>query len=302
MAPCISGILAPCSRGKAAWRGLARWKKPRRVLAPDLRAPMLLLTNGETLKIWQLQKTLDSVRVLATPVSSLPAKRGEIERLLSKRAVLHYCKTFQVKTILEASADYGRFEIAELSRILRHERQEASIDRTLVRGEQASLEFLASEQLLDKCSHGAIIVVSSGYGKTTLCRRLLRKAIEERQRTIGRCCHLMCRCPISSSRTSPFSTLCASGCRLIAQALSRFPPFRRSCAIREAPSSVTGLIGQRLRSRKRLPSSSHSSFAIIHWYSSLYLLGVLRGRRCRCRSLSFRRSQTIRCASWKASF
>lgn len=151
--------------------------------ASNLRAPLLLLTNGEALEIWQLQKTQDSVCVLATPVFSLPAKRGEIERLLSKQAVLDYCKTFQVKTILEASADYGRFETAELSRILRHERQEASIDRTLVRGEQASLEFLASEQLLDKCPHGAIIVASSGYGKTTLCRRLLRKAIEERQRT-----------------------------------------------------------------------------------------------------------------------
>jgi type I site-specific restriction endonuclease len=38
--------------------------------AANLRAPLLLLTNGEALEIWQLQKTQDSECVLAIPVRS----------------------------------------------------------------------------------------------------------------------------------------------------------------------------------------------------------------------------------------
>ncbi|MDA9426226.1 NACHT domain-containing protein [Bradyrhizobium sp. CCBAU 53380] len=151
--------------------------------AQNLRAPLLLLTNAETLEIWQLQKSQDSVRVFEAPITSLAAKRGEIERLLSKEAVIDYCKLFAVKTILEASADYGRYETAELGRILRRERQEASIDRTLVPAQQgAQPSGLTSDRLLSAFPSGAIVVAPSGHGKTTLCRRLLRQAIEARQR------------------------------------------------------------------------------------------------------------------------
>jgi Type I restriction enzyme R protein N terminus (HSDR_N) len=82
--------------------------------AANLRAPLLLLTNGEALEVWQLQATQESIRVLKTPVSSLATERGNIERLLGKAAVYDYCRSFHVKTILEASADYGRYETAEL--------------------------------------------------------------------------------------------------------------------------------------------------------------------------------------------
>ncbi len=151
--------------------------------AQNLRAPLLLLTNGGALEIWQLQKTQDSQRVLAIPVTSLAAERGRIEPLLGKQAVLDYCRSFQVKTILVASTDYGRFETAELRRILHSERQEASIDRTLGRNRQgAEPDLVASDRLLAEFPSGAIVVGASGYGKTTLCRRLLRQAIEERQR------------------------------------------------------------------------------------------------------------------------
>lgn len=153
--------------------------------AANLRAPLLLLTNGEALEIWQLQKTQDSVLMLSTTVRSLAAERGRIELLLGKQAVLDYCRSFKVKTILEASADYGRFETAELHRILHSERQEASIDRTLSRSQQGTkLDLVASNWLLAEFLSGAIVVAASGYGKTTLSRRVLRQAIEERQRGI----------------------------------------------------------------------------------------------------------------------
>jgi Type I restriction enzyme R protein N terminus (HSDR_N) len=151
--------------------------------AQNLRAPLLLLTNAETLEIWQLQKSQDSVRVFDTPITSLAAKRGEIERLIGKEAVIDYCKSFAVKTILESSADYGRFETAELGRILRRERREASIDRTLAQTQQgAQPSNVTSDRLLSAFPCGAIAIAPSGYGKTTLCWRLIRQTIEERQR------------------------------------------------------------------------------------------------------------------------
>ena len=151
--------------------------------AANLNAPLLLLTNGEALEIWQLRKTQESVRVLAVPVSSLAAERGQIEKLLRKEAVLDYCRSFHVKTILEASADYGRFETAELRRILQNDRKEPSIERTVRQvPEEAQTAPLETDQILSKFPAGAFIVASSGYGKTTLSRRLLRQAIEERQR------------------------------------------------------------------------------------------------------------------------
>ena len=164
---------------------LPRGKTQGKSYAANLRAPLLLLTNGEALEIWQLQKTQDSVLMLSTTVRSLAAERGRIESLLGKQAVLDYCRSFKVKTILEASADYGRFETAELHRILHSERQEASIDRTLSRSQQGTkLDLVASNRLLAEFLSGAIVVAASGYGKTTLSRRVLRQAIEERQRGI----------------------------------------------------------------------------------------------------------------------
>ena len=156
-------------------------KKQGESYAEKLRAPLLLITNGETFEIWQLQTTQESACVLNISVSSLAAERGKVEQLLSKAAVYEYCKRFRVKTILEASADYGPYETAELKRASRHA---PSISRT-VRGAQddPTRKKIETGRLLAECPVGAIIVAPSGYGKTTLCRNLLCQVIEERQRS-----------------------------------------------------------------------------------------------------------------------
>ncbi|WP_426409455.1 type I restriction enzyme HsdR N-terminal domain-containing protein [Bradyrhizobium ganzhouense] len=143
--------------------------------AANLRAPLLLLTNGERMEIWQLKPTQESERVLDVSISDLAANRGIIEILLSKIAVVNYCRTFHVKTVLEASADFGRYETAELRRSLPYA---ASIDRT-VRGAATTVE-LTTERLLAECPTGCIIGGPSGFGKTTLSKRLFRQAIEAR--------------------------------------------------------------------------------------------------------------------------
>jgi type I site-specific restriction endonuclease len=105
-------------------------KAQRESYAANLKAPLLLLTNGEQLEIWQLQKTQDSKRVFECDANSLTVSRGKIETLLAKVAVVDYCKQFQVKTILEASLEFGRYENAELTRT---DRYAASIERTVQR-------------------------------------------------------------------------------------------------------------------------------------------------------------------------
>jgi Type I restriction enzyme R protein N terminus (HSDR_N) len=148
--------------------------------ANNVRAPLLLLTNGETLEIWQLQATKESERVLAVPVALMTSERGNIERVLSKAAVYDYCREFNVKTILEASGDYSRYETAEMKRSSRYE---SSISRTARRVADAGVSpSIETDRLLVEYPSGAIVVAPSGYGKTTLSYRLFRQAVEERWR------------------------------------------------------------------------------------------------------------------------
>lgn len=148
--------------------------------AANLRAPLLLLTNGQRLEIWQLQATQESIRVLDIPASSMKAERGKIEQLCGKAAVHDYCRRFHVKTILEASADYAPYETAELKRIVK---RDASIPRTVRQlADGAQPRDTQTDRLLSDYVSGAVIFASSGYGKTTLAHQLLRQAIEERWR------------------------------------------------------------------------------------------------------------------------
>jgi Type I restriction enzyme R protein N terminus (HSDR_N) len=165
-------------------------KKPGEALPPgkaqgesyaaNVRSPLLLLTNGERVEIWQLQAAQESERVFEVEVASLAARRGDVERLLAKAAVIDYCRSFHVKTILEASLDFGRYETAELKRTARYG---ASIARTVHRtGSGDESEALHTDKLLAECPSGCVIIAPSGYGKTTLSNRLFRQAIEQRWR------------------------------------------------------------------------------------------------------------------------
>jgi hypothetical protein len=148
--------------------------------AQNLRAPLLLLTNGEILEVWKMQITLESQRVLSIPVASLVSERGNVERLLNKAAVRDYCRSLSSKTIVEATADFGVYETAELKRMLR---DQPSIARTLRRAETAiEPATLETTRLLSDFPLGAIVVAPSGYGKTTLSRDVFKRAIEERWR------------------------------------------------------------------------------------------------------------------------
>ncbi|MBB6245695.1 type I restriction enzyme HsdR N-terminal domain-containing protein [Rhodanobacter sp. A1T4] len=153
-------------------------KKQGESYAQNLRAPLLLLTDGKTLELWQMQITSESQCVLNIPVTSLASQQGNVERFLNKVAVYNYCKSLSFKTIVEAAADFGGYEKAELRRMLR---AEPSIVRTLRRAETTlQANSLETSRLLSDFSSGAIVIAASGYGKTTLCKDVFKQAIEER--------------------------------------------------------------------------------------------------------------------------
>jgi len=162
---------------KAPGDALPNGKLQGESYAANLRAPLLLLTNGEQMEIWQLKATQDSERVFEVPIAALAANRGTVEQFLAKTAVVDYCRSFHVKTILDASSDFGRYETAELKRTTRYT---ASIDRTVYRAGAAG--DLGTGRLLAECPSGCVVVAPSGYGKTTLSNRLFRQAIENRWR------------------------------------------------------------------------------------------------------------------------
>lgn len=183
---CFYGVLHDKSNSllvveaKAVGEPLPPGKAQGESYAHNLRAPLLLLTNGKSLEIWQLQVSLESECVLHIAVDQLAAKRGEVERLLNKTAVRDYCATLRFKTIAEVTSDFGIYETAELTRL---KADSPAIARTLRRQQIGGNEpSVNSASLLADFASGAVVVGPSGYGKTTLSRSIFKQAIEQRWR------------------------------------------------------------------------------------------------------------------------
>ena len=199
------------SRRNSPERSYPRAKRRAKLYAQNLRAPLLLLTNGEILQIWQMQITQESECVLSIPVASLASERGNVERLLNKAVVRDYCRPLPFKTIVEATDDFGRYETAELGRMAR---DEPSIARTLRGAENAAQPAtLETIGLLVDFLRGAIVIAPSGFGKTTLSRGLFKQAIEARWRETVHFFLLTFPCPTLSSRASPWWSSCNSASR-----------------------------------------------------------------------------------------
>ena len=160
---------------KAPTEPLTEAKVQAESYALNTRAPFLLLTNGIDLEIWQMQVSMESKRILNCALSDLNSYRGQIEATISKRSAYEYCKSLAHKTIHVGTKDFAAYETAELQRTIPAER---STRRTLKTKEAQS--ELHSDALLSYAPAGAIVVGPSGFGKTTLCKYLLRQAISDR--------------------------------------------------------------------------------------------------------------------------
>jgi hypothetical protein len=142
--------------------------------AQNLRAPLMLVTNGEDVEIWQMQSTSESELALRVSLTDLASQRGKVELLLQKEAVHQYCKTLAHKSFVEFSSDFSNYEKTELRRLALKEWQ---IERSLIRSDKS---LLNSSKLLNEHAAGAIVVAPSGYGKSTLALNVLKQALEAR--------------------------------------------------------------------------------------------------------------------------
>lgn len=144
--------------------------------AANIRSPILMLSNGRRIQLWQYQPTYESELVLDCSVAELPARRGEVESLLARDAVLSYARMLRHKSFGILARDLGAYERAEFER---RDGAATAISRRL-KDVGSSSGGVVSTGLLAKYPDGAVLLAASGYGKTTLARELRRQALERR--------------------------------------------------------------------------------------------------------------------------
>lgn len=144
--------------------------------AANVRSPLLMVSNGRRIQLWQYQPTYESELVLNCSVAELPARRGEVEALLAREAVLAHARTMRHKSFGLLARDLGAYERAEFER---RDGAGVAISRRL-KGTGPGSREVASTDLLENYPEGAALLAASGYGKTTLARELCRQALEMR--------------------------------------------------------------------------------------------------------------------------
>jgi len=156
--------------------GLDDGKEQGESYAANIRTPILVMTNGLRLDVWQYQPTTESELILTCAIADLPAQRGKIEELLSREAVITYARTLRHKSFGVLAQDLGAYEQAEFERV---DGIKFLVPRRL-KDLGPSKGELTSEEALTQLSEGAVVLGASGYGKTTLAHGLGRQAIERR--------------------------------------------------------------------------------------------------------------------------
>ncbi|MDD4906909.1 MAG: type I restriction enzyme HsdR N-terminal domain-containing protein, partial [Methylobacter tundripaludum] len=141
--------------------------------ASNIRAPFLLLTDGNNLEIWQLQSAQESECILRTSILSLCSVRGQVEACLAKDAAFAYCRSLYHKNMLDVTEDFGGYEIAELNRTTKYQRV---IERTLSNHGGNQEIFHNSRSLSDRARHSAYCM-SNGFLVVMMLRFLNRLSL-----------------------------------------------------------------------------------------------------------------------------
>ncbi|PYE96613.1 type I restriction and modification enzyme subunit R-like protein [Rhizobium sp. PP-F2F-G38] len=143
--------------------------------AKALHAPLVMVTNGVELELWQLQSFDDNLLLFSSPIKDLAARRGEIEPIARAEAAMEMCSALASKRFDLHAEDITQFESSEFERL---SPPSFCIPRSL--SNTVTNECHDSAELLEALPRGAVIVGPSGYGKTTLALTLAREAIESR--------------------------------------------------------------------------------------------------------------------------
>lgn len=153
---------------KAFKASLEGAKEQAEFYAFGLRAPVLLITNGCSLQVWQTWQAADSELIFESKITDLLKHRPALERLLCKQALVKFVQGLK-QTTLTGAADFTEYKYAELTRL-----QQRAVPRRLLA--ELGGEVL-STALLEVYDQGALIVAPSGYGKTVLSKQLVMDAL-----------------------------------------------------------------------------------------------------------------------------
>ncbi len=146
--------------------------------ASNMRTPFMIVTDGVNIEIWQIQLSTESTLLLKSSVRELAESRGKIESCISKGSAYEYAKKLTFKSALNTYLD---FELYENSVIKRCTKYKYTIERTLFVADESIKQPIKSTDLLALYPNGAIVLASSGYGKTTVLFHLLLIATELRK-------------------------------------------------------------------------------------------------------------------------
>lgn len=152
---------------KAPGQDLAKAAVQATSYANASKAPFLLLTDGRTLEIWQLQPTRRSERVLLCAVSQLRERRGEIERLIGRGAAAAHCRSLGYRPLAQAADDVTAYVESELARM--------SGPCGTARRIRSGGRIMDALDGLDLVEGSAMVLAPSGFGKTTLAMSAHRR-------------------------------------------------------------------------------------------------------------------------------
>ena len=80
----------------------------------NVRAPFLILANGRSLEIWQLQPTKESIKVLSCNISELNSHRGRIEALVGRDAAIAHCRALHLKELPSATGMFAPYIVSAI--------------------------------------------------------------------------------------------------------------------------------------------------------------------------------------------
>jgi hypothetical protein len=143
--------------------------------AQNLRAPLYIVTNGHDLEVWQLQIVGESELVHSSTVEKIASSQGQLEGLASRDALIALCSGLRFKNMEVMRRDLSEYEVNETTRCKKELR--STVSRFI---ESDAHGDMVAETLLDCDEQGAIVLGSSGYGKTTLGKAFLLEALEKR--------------------------------------------------------------------------------------------------------------------------
>ncbi|KQW61031.1 MULTISPECIES: type I restriction enzyme HsdR N-terminal domain-containing protein [unclassified Ensifer] len=137
---------------------LEEGKEQAESYAQNLRTPLFILTNGVNLEFWQLQRIGESELVLSCTLEQLADRRGDIEAIASRHALLALSNQLRFKNLATLAQDLSSYVRSEIQRCRKDLRGQVSFSLQRF----GANEVIAQDDLFSDLRDGAIVAASSG--------------------------------------------------------------------------------------------------------------------------------------------